>query len=104
MGTQNSRAQRVYATTTKRDERVLLENVRAIPILLGALLIFARRARRLEGRVAVDAGDADAEKNGGRHRSEKEMGKARVKPKRETGESENARENERQSHRHRRRG
>ena len=59
----------MYATTTKRDERVLLENVRVIPILLGALLIFARRARRLEGRVAVDAGDADAEKNGGRHRS-----------------------------------
>ena len=36
--------------------------------------------------------------------TEKEMGKARVKPKRETGESVNARENERQSHRHRRRG
>merc|ERR1712100_580957 len=104
MGTKQSR------TTSVRDNHktrrtCVIRKCRVIPILHGALLIFARRARRLEGRVAVDASDADTpEKNGGRHRSEKEMGKARVKPKRETGESENARENERQSRRHRRRG
>ena len=36
--------------------------------------------------------------------TEKEMGKASVKPKRQTVASEDARENERQGHRHRRRG
>jgi hypothetical protein len=36
--------------------------------------------------------------------TEKEMGKTSVKPKRQTVASEDARENERQGHRHRRRG